>query len=87
MAKSIVVFKQNGDIMLGGHKVGVWSDNRCWTYLKSENWTAALINRILVRRETREGLRGAVESHFHNLMDAVKRLTEKEKQLNINNAK
>ena len=36
MANSIIVFKQNGDVVVGTHKVGIWSDNRSWTYVEEE---------------------------------------------------
>lgn len=36
MTNSIIVFKQNGDVVVSAHKVEIWSDNRSWTYVEEE---------------------------------------------------
>lgn len=97
MAKSIIIFNQNGNISIGATKVGVWSYDNIEAargrYDDSGNrlvkglWHAYLINGEHVVDYTRKEVKETVEKRWKDLLEKARTLTEEQKQQNISNAR
>ena len=96
MTKSIITFKQNGNIELMGIKLGVWSYEDVWAtkgrgHRGCHNvkclWYASLIDGTRIIDYTRKEVKSAITMRAVELMKLANNLTEEEKQLNICNAK
>ena len=97
MAKSIITFKQNGNIELMGTKLGIWSYEDIWGTQgrrdKSGNslvkgfWHAHLVDGSHIMDYTRNDVKKAVTMRAIDLVKVANTLSEEQKQINICNAK
>lgn len=97
MGKSLVTFKQNGDITIGTTKMGVWYYEDIWATQGRRNesgvalvkglWHAYLINGKHIIDYTRKEVKETVEKQWKDLWEKARTLTEEQKKLNICNAK
>lgn len=91
----MVTFKQNGNIEIMGVKVGVWQQEDMWAQygrgykgarFVHYQYHAYLISGLKMTDYTRNELKERIRNKLFGLMSDARRLSEEQKQLNINNA-
>lgn len=91
----MVTFKQNGNIEIMGVKVGVWQQEDMWARygrgykgarVVHYQYHAYLISGQKMTDYTRNELKERIRNKLFGLMSDARRLSEEQKQLNINNA-